>query len=152
MKSPIGTLSLVENEGALVGLYMESGTPPPAERRGSALLERVQEQLREYFAGKRTGFDLPLRLEGTDFQRSVWGQLAKIPFGETCSYADIARRIRRPLAVRAVGAANGANPISVIIPCHRVIGANGALTGYGGGIPRKKWLLAHENPALSLPL
>ena len=145
MKSPIGTLTLVENEGALVGLYMENDTPPPAKQQSSPLLKEAQRQLREYFAGERSTFDLPLRLEGTAFQRAVWGALVKIPFGKTCSYADIARRVGRPKAVRAVGAANGANPIAVVIPCHRVIGADGSLTGYGGGLPRKKWLLAHES-------
>jgi methylated-DNA-[protein]-cysteine S-methyltransferase len=145
MKSPIGTLTLIENDGALVGLYMETYKPPPAERRSSPLLERAQRQLSEYFSGKRDVFDLPLRLEGTEFQRSVWGALTEIPFGTTCSYADIARRVGRPKAVRAVGAANGANPIAVVVPCHRVIGADGSLTGYGGGLPRKRWLLAHED-------
>jgi methylated-DNA-[protein]-cysteine S-methyltransferase len=144
MKSPIGTLTLVENEGALVGLYLENGNPPPAMQRSTPLLKEAQRQLREYFAGERSTFELPLRLEGTAFQRAVWGALAKIPFGKTCSYADIARRVGRPKAVRAVGAANGANPIALVIPCHRVIGADGSLTGYGGGLPRKKWLLAHE--------
>ena len=149
MKSPIGTLTLVEDEGALVGLYMESYKPPPSERRDSPLLKAVRGQLREYFAGRRDAFDFPMRLEGTPFQRSVWRALAGIPFGETRSYADIARRIGRPKAVRAVGAANGANPIAVVIPCHRVIGADGSLTGYGGGLPRKRWLLAHENGKVS---
>lgn len=144
MKSPVGTLTLLEHDDALTGLYMETHRVPKAEYRSSALLKRAQRQLLEYFAGKRDRFDVPLRLEGTDFQRQVWAALAQIPFGSTCSYAELARRIGRPQAVRAVGSANGANPVSIIIPCHRVIGANGALTGYGGGLPRKHWLLAHE--------
>ena len=105
--------------------------------------------------GARLQFDLPLHPSGTPFQLEVWGALLAIPYGETVSYADIARRIRRPRAVRAVGAANGANPLSIIVPCHRVIGSHGDLTGYGGGLPAKRWLLAHERkyapvPALTL--
>jgi methylated-DNA-[protein]-cysteine S-methyltransferase len=144
MKSPVGTLTLVENDGALAGVYLDTYVPPKAKRRSSPLLENARVQLTEYFAGDRDAFELPLALDGTDFQRAVWKALTKIPFGETRSYRDIAKAIGRPSAVRAVGAANGANPIAVIVPCHRVIGANGALTGYGGGLPRKKWLLKHE--------
>jgi methylated-DNA-[protein]-cysteine S-methyltransferase len=150
MKSPIGSLTLVEDGGALVGVYMETSQPPPAERRSTPLLARAAEQLREYFAGEREKFDLPLEPQGTEFQRAVWSALIDIPFGETCSYAAIAKRVRRPSAVRAVGAANGSNPIALIIPCHRVIGSNGSLTGYGGGISRKRWLLNHENRQASL--
>jgi len=145
MKTPVGTLTLVERDGALAGCYLENYTPPKAEHRSSPLLERAKQQLDEYFAGKRDDFDLPLELDGTDFQRAVWKALTQIPFGQTRSYADIAKAIGRPNAVRAVGAANGANPVAVIVPCHRVIGSDGSLTGYGGGLPRKKWLLAHEN-------
>jgi methylated-DNA-[protein]-cysteine S-methyltransferase len=144
MKSPVGTLTLVENDGALVGVCMDTYEAPKAERRETPLLKRARAQLLEYFAGEREAFDLPLAAEGTEFQRQVWKALTKIPFGETRSYADIAKAIGRPNAVRAVGAANGANPLGVIVPCHRVIGANGSLVGYGGGLPRKKWLLAHE--------
>jgi methylated-DNA-[protein]-cysteine S-methyltransferase len=145
MKTPVGKLTLVEKDGALAGCYLETYTPPEAERRATPLLERAKQQLDEYFAGKRDDFDLPLELAGTDFQRAVWKALTKIPFGQTRSYADIAKAIGKPSAVRAVGAANGANPVAVIVPCHRVIGSDGSLTGYGGGLPRKKWLLAHEN-------
>jgi methylated-DNA-[protein]-cysteine S-methyltransferase len=152
LKSPIGTLTLVEDEGALIGVYMETYTPPPAERRSTPLLERAAAQLGEYFAGERERFDLPLEPRGTEFQRAVWDALISIPFGATCSYGMIAKRIGRPSAVRAVGAANGSNPIALIIPCHRVIGANGSLTGYGGGISRKRWLLNHENRQPSLTL
>ena len=147
MKSPLGTLTLLEQDDALTGLYMEAHVAPEAERRSSALLKRAQKQLLEYFAGQRHTFELPLRLDGTEFQREVWAALAKIPFGSTCSYAELARRIGRPKAVRAVGSANGANPVFIIIPCHRVIGANGSLTGYGGGLPCKRWLLTHEGQA-----
>jgi len=104
--------------------------------------------LRDYFAGTLHAFDLPLAPRGTPFQLAVWNALLEVPWGETISYAELARRVGKPSAVRAVGAANGANPIPVIIPCHRVIGSNGSLTGYGGGIERKQWLLAHEGRRL----
>ena len=142
LESPLGKLTLVEDEGVLVGLHF--GTHP-AEKKRTPLLERAAAQLGEYFEGRREAFDLPLQPRGTAFQRAVWAALAAIPFGQTVSYAHIARKIGRPKAVRAVGAANGANPIALIIPCHRVIGAGGALTGYGGGLPRKQWLLQHED-------
>lgn len=100
--------------------------------------------MRAYFAGELQAFDLPLNMIGTDFQRVVWRELARIPYGEIISYAELARRVDRPGAARAVGAANGRNPISIVVPCHRVIGANGTLTGYGGGLDRKEWLLRHE--------
>lgn len=105
-------------------------------------------QLAEYFAGNRQAFDLKLAPQGTPFQRAVWRALGEIPFGTTCCYADIARRIGRPTAVRAVGAANGRNPVAIVVPCHRVIGRDGSLTGYAGGLDRKRWLLEHEGVAL----
>ena len=108
----------------------------------------ARQQLIEYFAGERKDFDLPLRLNGTEFQLSVLQALQKIPYGETTSYSDIAERIGRPKAMRAVGAANGRNPIPIIVPCHRVIGSDGTLTGYGGGLHRKQWLLQHERATL----
>jgi methylated-DNA-[protein]-cysteine S-methyltransferase len=108
----------------------------------------VNGQLQEYFSGKRQAFTFPLAPRGTPFQLAVWNALLEIPYGDTISYAELARRIGKPSAVRAVGAANGANPIPVIIPCHRVIGSNGTLTGYGGGIERKQWLLALEGRRL----
>ena len=148
--SPIGKLTLMADENALRAVYMETSVAPQGELRSTPLLERAAVQLEEYFAGKRTDFDLPLEPIGTEFQTEVWKALTKIPFGQTCSYADIARTIRRPKAMRAVGAANGQNPIAVIVPCHRVIGADGSLTGYGGGLPRKKWLLSHESGQLEL--
>jgi methylated-DNA-[protein]-cysteine S-methyltransferase len=107
-------------------------------------LPAAARQLKEYFAGKRREFALPLRLDGTEFQQRVWGELTKIPFGETRSYGQLAKRLNNPNGSRAVGLANGRNPIAIIVPCHRVIGADGSLTGYGGGLPRKRWLLAHE--------
>jgi methylated-DNA-[protein]-cysteine S-methyltransferase len=104
----------------------------------------VREQLAEYFAGERREFDVPMQLAGTAFQRRVWEELVRIPYGTTITYAELARRVGRPTAVRAVGAANGRNPISILVPCHRVIGADGKLTGYGGGVERKQWLLELE--------
>lgn len=109
-----------------------------------APLQQAMDELRRYFAGERLQFSCPLDLHGTPFQIAVWEELFRIPYGETRSYADIARTIGRPAAVRAVGAANGANPVAIIVPCHRVIGSNGSLTGYGGGLPTKEWLLALE--------
>lgn len=113
---------------------------------------QVKRQLSEYFQGRRKVFDLELAPAGTPFQQDVWRALVEIPYGECASYSDIARRIGRRDAVRAVGAANGANPISIVIPCHRVIGRDGSLTGYGGGLPLKRWLLDHEAGWRRLPL
>jgi methylated-DNA-[protein]-cysteine S-methyltransferase len=113
------------------------------------LIETIR-QLGEYFAGHRQNFELPLEFRGTDFQRQVWVTLLEIPFGETRSYLDVARKLGNPEAVRAVGAANGRNPISIIAPCHRVIGTSGSLTGFGGGLEAKAWLLAHESPQRDL--
>jgi methylated-DNA-[protein]-cysteine S-methyltransferase len=146
--SPIGPLLLVTDEHGLAyiglprrGLAQE---PPEGGQHKPAKLRNAQKQFEEYFAGTRNAFELPLHPHGTPFQLEVWGALLSIPYGETTSYAQIARRIRRPAAVRAVGAANGANPLSIIVPCHRVIGSDGGLVGYGGGLPAKRWLLAHE--------
>jgi methylated-DNA-[protein]-cysteine S-methyltransferase len=115
------------------------------------MLDAARTQLDEYFAGARLEFDLPLDAQGTPFQRRVWTALAEIPFGQTISYAELARRVGDVKAVRAVGAANGRNPIPIIVPCHRVIGANGSLVGFGGGLERKQWLLEHEG-VLTEPL
>ena len=146
--SPLGPLTLLADDDALVGVFMSGHPTPEAELRSTKVLERTATQLGEYFAGTREEFDLPLAPQGTGFQQTVWRALGTIPFGTTRSYAEIAKRIRRPKAMRAVGAANGQNPISIIIPCHRVIGANGALVGYGGGLERKQWLLRHEGAQL----
>ncbi len=151
--SPIGEILLVAEGGTLCGLYMklETGWLPRTDLgiRDDGILSEARRQLAEYFAGTRRDFDLELKMQGTEFQRRVWDALVEIPFGETRTYGQQARRIGLPDAPRAVGAANGQNPISIIVPCHRVIGANGALTGYGGGIERKKWLLAHEQAMAS---
>jgi methylated-DNA-[protein]-cysteine S-methyltransferase len=148
--SPIGRLTLTSDGAALTGVYMASpGKPPPRNTDWvmdptTAPLPEAARQLREYFAGERREFGLPLRFSGTDFQNRVWRQLTTIPFGETWSYGQLAKRLDNPNACRAVGLANGKNPIAIIVPCHRVIGADGSLTGFGGGIERKEWLLAHE--------
>ncbi len=149
VQSPIGRLLLTTDGTALTGLYMEpsckaQSTQGWLEDGGAGPLAEAVRQLDEYFAGRRRDFDLPLRLRGTVFQQRVWRELCEIPYGETWSYGQLARRIDKPNASRAVGLANGRNPISILVPCHRVIGADGSLTGYGGGIERKQWLLAHE--------
>ncbi|MEU1671433.1 methylated-DNA--[protein]-cysteine S-methyltransferase [Streptomyces roseifaciens] len=150
--SPYGPLTLVATDGRLCGLYMEGQRHrPPRETFGEpdpAAFARAREQLEEYFAGSRTAFDLPLALAGTGFQRTVWNALLEIPYGETVSYGLLAARIGRPSAARAVGLANGKNPVGIIVPCHRVVGANGALTGYGGGLPRKQRLLDFERAGI----
>ncbi len=149
LESPIGRLLLTSDATNLTGLYMESSrkalsTEDWKENGAVEPLAAARRQLEEYFAGTRRAFDLPLRLQGTDFQRRVWRELDEIPYGVTWSYGQLARRIGNPSASRAVGLANGRNPISILVPCHRVIGADGSLTGYGGGLERKQWLLAHE--------
>jgi methylated-DNA-[protein]-cysteine S-methyltransferase len=147
VESPLGPLLLGAEDGALTLLWM---SPLPeretggADARDRAVLAAARDQLEAYFAGDLTAFDLPLAPVGTPFQQRVWSALAEIPFGETVSYGSLAIRLGRPGAARAVGLANGSNPISIIIPCHRVIGSDGRLTGYGGGIDRKAWLLDHE--------
>lgn len=151
-QSPIGVL-VVTNEGdSITGLYMDSHRHGPINRAGWILdvhrereaLNMAREQLDEYFVGTRTTFQLPLAAQGTAVQKEVWWALTQIPYAETRSYGDIARQLGKPKASRAIGAANGRNPISIIVPCHRVIGSDGSLTGFGGGIERKQWLLAHE--------
>jgi len=162
MPSPVGDLMLVATDARLTGVYF---TPHPDDRARSggwsrarggtpadAILERTRTQLEKYFAGATTTFDVPLGPDGTPFQTRVWDALCMIPYGETISYGELARRLGEPKAMRAVGAANGRNPIPIIVPCHRVIGADGSLTGYGGGMERKRWLLAHEGVGVELEL
>lgn len=148
VNSPIGELLLVGDGVALHGLYMQEAPRPMALEPGwgadRGAFADVRRQLGEYFAGARTAFDVPLAVAGTPFQCAVWRGLRQVPYGETISYGELARRVGRPSAARAVGLANGRNPISVIVPCHRVIGADGRLTGYGGGIERKRLLLELE--------
>ena len=154
-ESPIGELLVLGDGGALRGLYMIEGRRPvridSAWERADAVFARVRTQLSEYFAGERRQFDVSLDMAGSPFQRRVWEALRDIPYGEITSYGELARRVGRPSAARAVGLANGRNPISVIVPCHRVIGADGSLTGYGGGTERKRMLLGLESGEAQLP-
>ncbi|KUL46521.1 cysteine methyltransferase, partial [Streptomyces sp. NRRL F-4489] len=149
--TPVGPLTLVADGDALTGLYMDGQRHrPPQETFGTPAdpsdppFARAVAQLRAYFRGELTAFDLPLALRGTPFQRRVWAALRTIPYGETVSYGQLAARLGVPTAARAVGLANGRNPVGIIVPCHRVVGANGSLTGYGGGLDRKRRLLTFE--------
>lgn len=152
LSTPIGELLLVSDGDALVALRFddERRGPPTAGGERDPVLRSASAQLRAYFAGERTAFDLPLRPGGTPFERRVWGALREIPYGETTSYGAIADRLGEPGAARAVGRANARNPIPVIVPCHRVIGADGSLTGFGGGLACKRALLDLEGGALAL--
>jgi methylated-DNA-[protein]-cysteine S-methyltransferase len=158
LESPVGTLTVAGDGTVVTDLRMTDQTHEPVGRASwrhdpTAFVDAV-EQLHAYFDGELTRFDLALRMEGSGFQRSVWDALGEIPYGETTSYGEIARRVGKPGAARAVGLANGQNPIAIIVPCHRVIGADGSLTGYGGGLDRKVTLLElerdHFTPRLSL--
>lgn len=160
LKTALGDLVLTASDTAITGVYF------PTSRRGAApthradwtldngtgsaaeILTQAREQLTEYFAGKRTTFELPLEALGSAFEHRVWNALRRIPFGSTISYGELAKRLGDPLQARAVGTANGKNPIPIIVPCHRVIGSNGDLTGFGGGIECKRWLLQHEGALL----
>ena len=149
MHSPLGALTLVARGEALVGVYFEEHRPAPRLRdpwiaRDSAILDAAAAQLRDYFLGTRTRFELRLDPLGTPFQQRVWAALTTIAHGETSSYRQLAARVGTAGASRAVGAANARNPLSIVVPCHRVVGADGTLTGYAGGLARKAWLLAHE--------
>lgn len=147
--SPLGPLTLEANDKALIGLSFGTFQPESGTEKKTEILEEAEKQLTEYFSGRRFKFDLPLAPEGTDFQKKVWSELRNIPYGKCITYGEQARRIGRPRAVRAVGGANGRNPIGIIIPCHRVIGSNGLLTGFSGGLDIKKKLLALEGLPIS---
>lgn len=148
MESPIGGLRIHASAGLITAIDF-AATNPRKRRMSDALLDQAEQQLSEYFKGERTAFDLPLASEGSEFQKKVWAELQRIPYGETASYGEIARRLGyEPVISRAVGAANGANPIPIVVPCHRVIGSDGSLTGYAGGLERKKTLLDLEVPGL----
>ncbi len=163
VESPIGDLLLTSDGQAVTGLAMEPHDPdlaPTASRRPvDPIAKAAAHQLRAYFERERQHFEFPIALHGTEFQRRAWNALLTIPFGETVSYAELARRIGAPTAARAVGTALGRNPVAIIVPCHRVIGSGGSLVGFGGGLDRKRWLLEHERascpglfePASSLP-
>lgn len=142
--SPVGELLLTSDGVALTGLYLNDAAPPSGAVEDAAWFAEVLAELNAYFAGELTAFTVPVAPRGTPFQERVWAALLSIPHGTTISYGEQARRLGVPNASRAVGAANGRNPVSIVVPCHRVIGGNGALTGYGGGIERKKWLLDFE--------
>jgi methylated-DNA-[protein]-cysteine S-methyltransferase len=159
MASPVGELLLTAEDAGLTRVYFEQHVyadrvapdwqlAASCTGRAAEVLAEARRQLDAYFAGKLTSFRLALAPSGTPFQQRVWAALRGIAFGDTVSYSGIARRIDAPDAVRAVGAANGRNPLSIIVPCHRVIGSNGSLTGFGGGIERKRWLLQHEGALL----
>jgi len=154
LSTPVGNLTLTASESALTGVFFESsrhgGEDTGARGTGGEVLAVARQQLEEYFAGSRTTFDIPLELAGTPFEQRVWELLRGIPYGTTTSYGELARRLGDKSASRAVGLANARNPIPIIVPCHRVIGANGDLTGYGGGLERKLWLLEHEGCLLPL--
>lgn len=151
MNSPVGRLKLVATERGLAAILWANDDPkrvrlaPLVEDKNHSVLRETERQLTDYFAGKLKKFSLKFDFAGTEFQKEVWRALAAIPFGETRSYGDIARQIGRPKAVRAVGAANGRNPISIVVPCHRVIGSNGKLTGFAGGLENKAFLLKTES-------
>jgi len=163
LPSPLGELVLTASDTKLTAVFFPIGhRPAPEEQPGwleddgrgpaGTVLARARQQLSEYFARTRTTFDLPLAPTGTPFQRRVWDALRAIPYGTTTSYGELARRLGGASATRAVGAANGKNPIPIIVPCHRVVGSRGELTGFGGGLDRKRWLLEHEGVALALGL
>ena len=148
LDSPIGELLVTRDDGGITGLDLPASRHPrrvsPEWVRDDTAFDDIRTQLREYFAGERQDFDLPLNAGGSRFQALVWDALIRIPYGETTSYGKVAVSIGHPDGPRAVGLANGQNPIPIIVPCHRVIGANGSLTGYGGGLDTKRWLLDHE--------
>jgi len=143
-RSPIGTVEIQATPEGIAALDFVD-QPQPGDSVLPGVLEECVKQIDEYFCGRRKAFSLNLSLRGTEFQNTVWRRLVTIPYGRTYSYGEFANAIGKPAACRAVGNANGKNPISIIIPCHRLIGSNGALTGYGGGLWRKEWLLKHES-------
>jgi O-6-methylguanine DNA methyltransferase len=156
LDTPIGPFGLVSTSKGLAAIFFGKGLRrkrdswirrvfPGARVEPAGRAHRIfAKQIREYFEGRRRAFEVVIDLRGTDFQKKVWAEVARVPYGQTVSYGEIAHLIGKPKAVRAVGAANGANPIPIVIPCHRVIGSDGSLTGYGGGLKSKRWLLAHE--------
>jgi len=143
--TPLGIMEVAATERAVKSIYFVERAE---QKNANAITASTQFQLGEYFDGIRESFDLPLDADGTDFQKTVWKALTTIPFGQTCTYGDIAKQIGNPKGMRAVGLANGKNPMTIVVPCHRVIGANGKLTGYASGTERKAWLLNHESDSL----
>ncbi len=145
LQTPLGIAKIEGDENGLTAITVLDSTEKPTTKVPK-VLENAVEQLQEYFDGKRTDFDLDLNPKGTDFQKQVWKALLTIPYGKTVSYLALSKNLGNVKAIRAVAAANGKNPLWIVVPCHRVIGSDGSLTGYAGGLHRKKWLLAHENP------
>ncbi len=143
-EAPVGKIKITANNKAVTSIHFVGKGEKAKSEKPNAITRRCKKQLQEYFAGKRKKFELPLELEGTEFQKKVWKALMKIPYGKTASYGEIAGKINNKKAVRAVGGANNKNKIAIVIPCHRVIGADGSLTGYAGGLNIKQWLLNHE--------
>ena len=148
-KTPIGMLKIAVDAKGLRYVLFQCNKHEPSNivdwKKDRSVTNEARQQLLEYFSGERQEFELEISLAGTEFQRRTWQMLASIPYGQTWSYAELAKRVDSPKAVRAVGAANGRNPLPIVLPCHRVIGSNGSLTGFGGGLPVKQWLLEHEN-------
>jgi len=144
--TPIGVAKIIGNTDGIISVSVMDEKPPVSKEIPVSLQECIR-QLDEYFQEKRTGFDIKLNLQGTEFQKNVWNELQNIPYGKTITYLEQSKKMKSVKAIRAIASANGKNPIWIIIPCHRVIGSNGSLTGYAGGIWRKKWLLEHENPS-----
>lgn len=147
--TPLGRLLLGERDGRVAAVRIGGDAPPWFGARDDAALPELQQQLAGYFAGRLEAFDVPLSPVGTPFQQLVWAQLRAIPYGQTISYGELAARMGRPGAARAVGLANARNPLPVVVPCHRVVGRTGRLVGYSGGLPSKQWLLAHERSVVS---
>lgn len=145
MKTPLGTAVIEGDEKGISRISISEETPTTSNKIADSLREAVS-QLQEYFDGKRTDFELQLNPDGTEFQKQIWQELQQIPFGKTTSYLELSKKYGDPKAIRAVAAANGKNPLWIVVPCHRVIGSDGSLTGYAGGLWRKKWLLEHEQP------
>lgn len=152
LPSPVGRLGLICSPTALLKIEFNVSEVYANGFGNHTLLQSCAEQLEEYFGGRRKIFDLPLDPPGSIFRQRVWYELLKIPYGSLISYRELAHRLGNPLCIRAAASANGANPLPIVIPCHRVIGSNGSLVGFGGGIPAKKWLIEHETRTLSLPL
>jgi len=146
VETPLGIAEVTGDENGISKIFITENIGAKVSANIPDYLLNVTRQLQEYFDGKRTNFDIPLNPPGTQFQKKVWDELLKIPFGKTATYLEIAKKLGDPKCIRAAATANGKNPLWIIIPCHRVIGSDGSLTGYAGGIWRKKWLLEHENP------
>jgi len=143
--TPLGKMEITANDSAVLAIHFVETTKT---KRVNDLTELAKNQLLQYYAGDLEAFDMPMSPQGTEFQQQVWKALTSVGFGETCSYSDIADKINNPKAVRAVGSANGKNPMTIVVPCHRIIGSNGSLTGYASGVERKAWLLNHESNTL----